>query len=296
MNISPVKFDKEKHTYHIGDRQLQGITGLIGRHLFKDKYSDIPKEILDRAAEYGTLVHDELEDFINSGEMGISNEFTVFFKTYYPKIKGKTLYAEYLVSDEKHFATKIDLVELDGESVELTDYKTTYALDKDYLSWQLSICAYLFELQTGVKVTKLKALHLRGDICEEHEIPRKSDKEVKKLLQAEIDGVEYCPQQLVLAENEIALIQSLETFLSLKETEKRVKELIKEKMLEQGLYKVKVGDFEFTYCEPTTRQSLDSKTLKKEMPDVYEQYTISSAVADSVRIKWRGAKDDCQDN
>ena len=50
---------------------------------------------------------------------------------------------EYTVSDEEYFASNIDCVwEKEGE-ISLADIKTTYRIDKESLSWQLSIYAYL---------------------------------------------------------------------------------------------------------------------------------------------------------
>ena len=35
---SCVVFNEENHTYMLGEKQLQGVTGMIGRQLFPDKY------------------------------------------------------------------------------------------------------------------------------------------------------------------------------------------------------------------------------------------------------------------
>ena len=38
---SSVVFNEENHTYMLGEKQLQGITGMISRQLFPDKYKDV---------------------------------------------------------------------------------------------------------------------------------------------------------------------------------------------------------------------------------------------------------------
>ena len=40
-----------------------------------------------------------------------------------------------------------------------------------------------------------------------------------------------------------------------------------------------------TYVKPTTRTSIDSAKLKKEMPEVVEKYSKTSNVKSSIRIK-----------
>ena len=39
---SGVVFDKENHTYRLGDKQLWGITGMLSSQLFPEKYDFVP--------------------------------------------------------------------------------------------------------------------------------------------------------------------------------------------------------------------------------------------------------------
>ena len=45
-----------------------------------------------------------------------------------------------------------------------------------------------------------------------------------------------------------------------------------------------------TYTAPTTRTSIDSSKLKKELPDVFSKYSKTSNVKSSIRIKLKGDK------
>ena len=47
---SPVVFNEENHTYFLGEKQLRGITGMISRQLFPDKYKGVPDHVMRRAA------------------------------------------------------------------------------------------------------------------------------------------------------------------------------------------------------------------------------------------------------
>ena len=65
---------------------------------------------------------------------------------------------EYLVSDAMSYASSIDII---FDDLTLADIKTTSRLDMEYLSWQLSIYAHLFEMQNpGLKVPRLLAIWL----------------------------------------------------------------------------------------------------------------------------------------
>ena len=46
----PVVFNEENHTYFLGEKQLRGITGMISRQLFPDKYKGVPDHVMRRAA------------------------------------------------------------------------------------------------------------------------------------------------------------------------------------------------------------------------------------------------------
>lgn len=290
LETSPVKFIEEPHSYWLGDKQLQGITAMITRHLFSSKYNNVPEEILAHAASKGSLVHKEIEDHIKSKEIGFTDEF---HQWYVNKSYGRDrLAAEYLVSDNKNFATKIDIVQHTDYGYNLRDIKTTYNLDKNYLQWQLSICAYLFEIQTGLKVNKLYGDWVRADSYKEIELERISVDKVKSLLECELNGEMYQEKSLQCADSTIAEYVELSTIIQqmkaeVKETELKAKNLeqaIKDQMIEKNIKSIDLPECKITYVYPATRTSIDSRRLKKEMPEVAEKYSKTSKIADSIRI------------
>ena len=167
----------------LGEKQLQGITGMISRQLFPDKYKDVPDFVLKRAAEKGSLIHAQCQFADATGLPPESIEAENYIRM---RVNAgyKALANEYTVSDNEYFASNIDCVWEKVGRISLVDIKTTLHLDKEYLSWQLSIYAYLFELQNPLlKVDKLFGIWVRGDKHELVVIPRKPDKEVKKLME-----------------------------------------------------------------------------------------------------------------
>lgn len=71
----------------------------------------------------------------------------------------------------------------------------------------------------------------------------------------------------------------------IKDAEDKLKEAIKAEMAEKNIIKLETNDLLVTYVAPTTRESLDSKTLKAELPDIYDSYVKISNVKDSIRVK-----------
>jgi len=66
---------------------------------------------------------------------------------------------------------------------------------------------------------------------------------------------------------------------------KALKEQLKEKMEEAGIVKIEMPDVDITYVGQTQRESLDSKALRAEEPEIYNKFIKKSDVKSSIRIK-----------
>ena len=290
---SQVAFNQEEHTYSLGGIALKGITGMIKSQLFPDMYKDIPQWILDRAAERGTMVHESIELF----DAGFEPKDTTPELESYKRIKREneltTLANEYIVTDREHFASAIDLVLCKGDDVILADLKTTYTLDKEYVRWQLSIYAYLFELQNPeLKVSKLYALWLRDDKSEFAEVKRVESDTIKDLLQCEIDGRKFnapankadnMPSEIKQAEKAVyTLVQQI------KELEAQKKALSQGllKLMQKHGVKTYKGDYiTLSRKAASTREDIDKAMLKKEYPEAYAACMKITNISESLQIR-----------
>lgn len=292
LHKSQVIFDPEAHTYTLNGVLLSGITGLIQEKIFPDKYKDIPKHILDEAARRGTYIHEQCE-LIDEGAFPSTIEGVKYVENC--KAYGLThVESEYLVSDEENYASCIDKV-MKGEGYEenefdLGDIKTTSKLDKEYVSWQLSIYAYLFELNNpDCKVKRLFAMWLRGEKSEFAEVERKPVEEVKRLLECGITGEPFMTQGLsVIPETYLAMQDAIVELDNLaKEYEDRRKALlaeVKDKMESANVKKWEMDKLMFTIKPDTERESFDSKAFAKDHPDLYERYKKTSKVKGSILL------------
>lgn len=271
MKKSHIVFDEKNHTYTLNGELLpiQGITRMIDRQIFGGKMQKVPESVLRKYAEFGSLVHKEIQDYYEKGILPITDEANAFIK------QGiKLLACEFIVSNE-YVATAIDAV---GEDLIIYDYKTSTALDKEYLSWQLSICAYLFEKQTGLKVKGLMGVHLRGKECKFVGIERKQDEQVEALIRAELNGEQYMSEETAMRR----LIDLEKTIIQIKQEaemyEERKKVLLTglgEKMAQMGLKTLKTDNLTLTLVPESTTTTLDTKRLKEEMPEIYKQFERS---------------------
>lgn len=70
----------------------------------------------------------------------------------------------------------------------------------------------------------------------------------------------------------------------IEEQEKRMREQLRQAMEQYGVKSFENEDVKFTYIAPTTRTSIDSARLRKDLPDVAQKYSKTSPVAASVKI------------
>lgn len=292
LNESHVVFDLVGHTYTLFGMPLSGITAVIKERTNPNKYSDVPEVILRRAAEAGTKMHNEVENYENFGLIADSPELRGYIAEKESSEYLKSFaQSEYIVTDGHTYASGIDLVFEDtneDNSAILVDLKHTYTLDRDYVSWQLSVYAHLFEEQNQhIRVSHIFALHLRDDKHELVEVPRHSAEEVKSLLYTTEDlptdtaDTKQYPQ---IASTEMAIVSLKRQADEAKAKYERLANGLKNIMQQEGIKKFDGNLITVTQTPKSTRVSIDTKRLKEEMPDVYEQFSKITRVDAGIRI------------
>lgn len=275
-----VTFEAEGHTYttQFGDT-LSGITSIIHKYIFPNMYSGVSSTIMEAARLRGSGVHDMLEQKFNKVAYN-GEEFKAEYDSYCAiekEHKLKQIAAEYLVSDNEHIATCIDSIVKTKGGVALIDYKTTSVLQYEYLQWQLSIEALLFEQQTNIKVTDLYAVHLpkpKDGVCDGRlvRIERLQDEFVNALIKAFIDEAESFDNPLhALSDDtndlleqykqaEIALLELNASVDYYKGIQSDIKARLKEQMDAQGANK-----WDSDYVTITRGKDSVRKTFKLDM-------------------------------
>ena len=300
---SGVVFNEESHTYFLGDRQLSGITGMIKRQLFPDKYREIPQRILERAAERGTRVHHECQ-FVDTTGFEPESQEAMNYLLLRTGAGYRALANEYTVSDGENFASNIDCVWEKNERIALVDIKTTYAPDEEYLAWQLSIYAYFFELQNPhLKVDSLFGAWLYNEKSELIPLERKSDGKVKRLLQCEIEGRRYLDTETAVEykKDEVQLLPKdvmnkyLEAVAEAEKIQRFIdgfKDTLKRAMIEHEVKSWDTGCLKATITPAATKKTFDVKKFQSDCPELYRQYVKETGTPASIRITLRkGAKD-----
>ena len=301
LKDSGVLFDEEQHTYLLGDKYLSGITGMLQRQFFPNEFEGIPKDVIDAAAQYGTDVHHSCEDF----DFSWINDGTQEVQDYIQICKENNLThecSEYTVTDGSDWASRIDKVyRVSDDTFDIGDIKTYGVMTADKLAkakWQLSIYAYLFELQNKkAKVNRLFIIHLRNKqkkdgtfdhISEIIFINRIPSEICMDLLATDLRGEQFAnpydiPEEISSQETEIR--ELMETKSAVEERLATIKANILSKMESLDVRSWVTDTMRLTRKLPSTRASFNATLFKAEHPDLdYTPYERVSQVAGSLMI------------
>lgn len=293
---SKVRFDEEHHRYFLGEKELSGITGTLIKKAFPDTYKGIPDAILAKAAERGSVVHQNLElfDTICNSDVNIMPSVLPEVKDYNEMLISYGLHhvdSEYLVTDNENFASAIDKVLADDEGdIYLADIKTTATLHYDNVSLQLSIYAKWFEEQNpDLKVKEIVCMWFKNGQSKFQPLPRVSDEQINELINAYITDDEDYQYKVEVPEQFSALEQEYRLITARIDAMKIVQDDLKEKimkMMEDNKQKsIKTNIGSYSYVEATTKKVFDTKLFKDTEPEHYEYYLKETATKPSLRIK-----------
>lgn len=293
LKESPVVFKEAEHEYWLGEKQLSGVTGILHAMLFADKYKGIPQAVLDKAAERGHNIHNDCyrvdSPFGFEPEYRESSNFLKILK----ENNLKSLAYEYVVSDEERIASAIDCVFLQKRSIILADIKTTTELDEDYVGWQLSVYAWLFEKINGIKVKALYGVWLRGEAYRFVPVKRHSVKEVEKLISDYFAGIRYevkeDKKETPLPERYEAMKEELlELYRQKDEIDSKIEELrscLLTDMEHDDVPTYKSDWITVSYTAAKDSVKFDEKAFKAAHEDLYKEFsTINKHTDASVRI------------
>ena len=335
LKQSEVVFNEEAHTYLRGGEKLSGITSLIHSVLQLGVYPDANEYVrnvqIPKAGYYGTCIHKAIQMYEDIGiEMTKfpekehstagtlpAQDVSIELETY-KRLKPKRLRViatEFTVSLGM-FATQIDSVLADeDDNIYLDDHKSNN-LDyypggkeglKEYLSWQLSANAVMFENQTGLKVKGLYADWIRKGDGELWKIERVPDEKVLQLLSTEIlpkpeGGFIYINEAMqveaakveevkpvVTNSKDLAVPSEITTAIAnlvkAEKAAKEMKEKLRELMEAKGITKWECDEFTASIGSASVATTFDSKAFEAADPETYKKYLKTTTRKGSFTIK-----------
>lgn len=290
-----VTFDSDRHMYRDGDKILISVTQLLKKHGLAPDYGDVPDYILEAKAKRGTMIHREIQDYLEKGESPMTEEASAAIR-WLNERNSMELAVEGMASNDIVAGT-FDYLGFVGPNKTMIDWKTTSKFDETYLSWQLSLYDHLAHTECA----KLVCAQLKGSEITIHEVKKRSRAEIEALLEAERKGEMYKDPSKAMAlelakSRQLAELEEIESFIveheeSIKEAKRKeaeIKESILKSMLDNDVRKFETDRLRITVVKESEKGTLDTARFKKEEPGLYKKYTKQTKTKPYIRIETKG--------
>ena len=169
-----VVFNGDTHSYYINGVDLPSITTLI-KYLQPSKYENVKIDVLKKASERGTIVHEKIEQVakalidgkdLNEADLKDSEVYNLTFLCKQLGLRPVKSEEIVIVFDENNKPLTIgryDLLLKDkDDNYVLADIKTTATIDYDAYALQLNAYRMGVEKKLGIAISKLYVFQLRG--------------------------------------------------------------------------------------------------------------------------------------
>ncbi len=168
-----LEYYDDEHQYLVDGVMVSSITQLLTKK-FPKRYEGIRKEVLEKAAEKGTQMHQDIENYCVSGVEKATKEirnFKFLMKAYDFFVIDNEV-PVILFKDEKPIAAgRLDMIIKINDAIGIADLKRTSTLDKEYLAYQLNLYRIAFQQCYGIPVKNLHGIQLKDDKRKMVEIP-----------------------------------------------------------------------------------------------------------------------------
>ena len=313
--IVNIEFNEELHEYHVNGRKADiSVTALIDKQISKTEWHTIPADVLQKAADYGTAVHLDLELFVRDGKTPEFNEtknFQKFLKSN-PLATPRTEFRLALEHRGLLLTGTADLMAYLNMIPIIADYKTTSVIYEESVRWQMSLLDYMARKLHGAIVNgslfeytpaqKLFVFHFdkkkQGQFTPVEVAPI-SDIEIERMLDAEAAGQEYVPTTFITPrlQQEVLSIQAAIT-----KHKKAIAELeAQDDALRAGLLtafeahpdikRVECPEFTISYVAPSQGTAFDAKAFEAAHPDQALNYQKTTSRKGYVTIKLKEGAD-----
>lgn len=286
-----IKFIEQTHKYYKADKEIPSTTEIISKVMGNPFTRNTL--YMRQARDKGTLIHKVISEFVLEGKEPNLRypEFSNFIKLTKEHNLIWTVSEQMIYNDIEgmEYAGTLDLFALISE--EITDIKT--GSTKQMKKWQMQLSMYAQALRDifGIKVSKGSIFWLHNETAEYIPIELLDREDIRKLLTQY-----YYPKEEIEQDEELALeclnpkaIKEFNNILSamdvMKEKINSIKGQIKAEMERRNINQIKIGNRVISYVNETMKESIDSKKLKSEYPEVWEQCKKVSKVSSSIRIK-----------
>lgn len=173
VNGYELEYIHESHMYIVDGVIVPSVTQVLDCK-FGKKYDFVSPQVLRRAADKGTAVHEAIEQFERYGTESVLKElrnYKFLKKAYGFECLESEIPVILFKNGEPVAAGRLDMVVAMNGKTGLADIKRTSALDKNYLAYQLNMYRIAYQQSYGVEIDFLRGIHLREDARRFVDIP-----------------------------------------------------------------------------------------------------------------------------
>ena len=198
-----IKFDENLHKYTVDGKEVISVTQLLQKHKITPSYDAVDKELLRVASERGTLIHEEVENWIENNETGFTEEAERICDYLNSTAdRDSQIISEQIVANDI-VAGRFDVLYTHAKKLVLTDIKTGNTKHLFGWSWQLSLYKYLYEKMHGQKIESLIVLWAKNDDMTVIPCEYVGDDKIENMLKAEREGRLISDVDLGVSEEEL---------------------------------------------------------------------------------------------
>lgn len=169
-----LEYIDETHTYIFDGVILPSITQIL-KIKFGNKYKDVSDEVLKKASERGTKVHQAIEDYEarNIDVDGCKELYNYKFlkKQFKFECIGNEVPVVLFLDNKPISAGRIDLILKENNNIGIGDIKRTSVFDKEYITYQTNLYRIAYQQTYNLEISFLRGLHLRDKIRKYIELP-----------------------------------------------------------------------------------------------------------------------------
>ena len=169
-----LEYIDETHTYIFDGVILPSITQIL-KIKFGNKYKDVSEDVLKKASERGTKVHQAIEDYevrnIDTEDCKELYNYKFLKKQFNFNCIGNEVPIVLFYEGKPVSAGRIDLILKEGENVGIGDIKRTSVFDKEYVTYQTNLYRLGYQQTYKVEIRFLKGLHLREKVRKYIDLP-----------------------------------------------------------------------------------------------------------------------------
>ena len=165
LDFPELTFEEDRHIYKLNEVQIPSVTTIM-RPLSNELYRNIDEDVLNKAADRGTAVHNAIENYYKFGIADIEPKYEGYFRAFmswYQSVNPEViasecrLYHKFLL-----YAGTADMLVVIGGKVILVDFKTSASVNKMLTGVQLEAYSKACE-SLGIHIDGKAILHLKKD-------------------------------------------------------------------------------------------------------------------------------------